>query len=45
VYKVLVGKPKGRDHLEDRGVDGRVGLEWIWGRLDSGRGVDSPGSG
>jgi hypothetical protein len=29
VYKVLVGKPKGRDHLEDRGVDGRVGLEWI----------------
>jgi hypothetical protein len=24
VYRVLVGKPKGKDHLEDEGVDGRI---------------------
>jgi hypothetical protein len=38
VYKVLVGKPEGRDHLEDQGVDGiRMdlreidlgGVDWI----------------
>jgi hypothetical protein len=23
--------PKRRDHLEDQGVDGRMGLEWILG--------------
>jgi hypothetical protein len=25
VYKVLVGKPEGRNHLEDQGVDGKMG--------------------
>jgi hypothetical protein len=25
--------PKKRDHSEDRGVDGRMGSEWILGRL------------
>jgi hypothetical protein len=25
VYRVLVGKPEGKDHLEDQGIDGRVG--------------------
>jgi hypothetical protein len=29
VYKVLVGGQKERDHLEDQGVDGRMGSEWI----------------
>jgi hypothetical protein len=24
-YRVLVGKPEGKDHLEDQGVDGRMG--------------------
>jgi hypothetical protein len=24
MYRVSVGKPKKRDHLEDRGVDGRM---------------------
>ena len=24
VYRLLVGKPEGRDHLEDSGVDGRI---------------------
>jgi hypothetical protein len=27
LHKVLVGKPKERDHSEDRGVDGRMGSE------------------
>jgi hypothetical protein len=34
VYKVLVGKPKGKRLLrEDRGIDGRMGSKWILGRL------------
>jgi hypothetical protein len=37
MYRVLVGKPEGRrDHLEDQGVDGRMGSEWILGRLAGG---------
>jgi hypothetical protein len=28
-YKMLVGKPKGRYHSEDLGVDGRIILKWI----------------
>jgi hypothetical protein len=32
LYKVLVGSPKERDLLEDRGIDGRMGSEWILGR-------------
>jgi hypothetical protein len=37
VYKVLVGKPKERDHLEDQGINGRMESEWILGRF-AGRG-------
>jgi hypothetical protein len=33
VYKVLVGKPEGKNHLEDQGVGGKMGSEWILGRL------------
>jgi hypothetical protein len=33
-YRVLVGKPEGRNHLEDPGTDGRIILKWIFGRLD-----------
>jgi hypothetical protein len=29
VYMVLVGKPEGKHHSGDLGVDGRVILEWI----------------
>jgi hypothetical protein len=36
VYRVLVGKPEGKGHLKDQGVDGRMGLEWILGRLVGG---------
>jgi hypothetical protein len=32
VYKVLMGKPEGKIHLEDQGVDGRMGSRWILGR-------------
>jgi hypothetical protein len=28
--------PKERDHFEDRGVDGRIGSEWILGRSAGG---------
>jgi len=33
-YRVLLGKPEGRNHLEDPDVDGRKILKWIfkkWG--------------
>jgi hypothetical protein len=45
-YKVLVGKPKGKRHSEDQGIGGRMGSEWILGRLAwGGCGQDSTGSG
>jgi hypothetical protein len=28
VYRVLEGTPEGKDHLEDQGVDGRMGSKW-----------------
>jgi hypothetical protein len=27
-YRVLVGRPEGRDHVEDLGVNGRIILKW-----------------
>jgi hypothetical protein len=39
VYMVLKGKPKEGDHMENQGVDGNMGSEWILGRL-AGRNVD-----
>ena len=33
-YRALVGKPEGRNHLKDPGVDGRIILKWIFERLD-----------
>ena len=30
VHKVLVGKPEGKNHLGDPGVDGRIILRWIF---------------
>jgi hypothetical protein len=33
VYRVSMGKPEGKNHLEDQGVDGKMGSEWILGRL------------
>jgi hypothetical protein len=28
-YEPLVGKPEGRNHLDDLMIDGRIILEWI----------------
>jgi GH43 family beta-xylosidase len=33
VHRVLVRKPKGKDHLKDQGVDGRMGSKWTLERL------------
>jgi len=30
VYRVLVGKPEGKNHLGDTGADGRIILRWIF---------------
>jgi hypothetical protein len=35
-YRALVGKPEGRNHLKDPGVDGRIILKWILERLVGG---------
>ena len=34
VYRIVVGKPEGKNHLEDRGLDGRVILSWIFSKWD-----------
>jgi hypothetical protein len=36
---------KERDHLEDQGVDGRMGSEWTLGRLAGACGLDPVGLG
>jgi hypothetical protein len=36
VYRVLVGKPEGKDQLKDQGIDGRMGSKWTLGRLVGG---------
>ena len=35
-YRVLVGKPEGRNHLEETFVDGRIILKWILEKWDGG---------
>jgi hypothetical protein len=39
-FRVLVGKPEGKNQLEDIGVDGRIILRWIFKKLDGGHGLD-----
>jgi len=36
VYRVLVGKPEGKSHLEDPVVDRRIILRWIYKNWDVG---------
>jgi hypothetical protein len=43
VYRVLVGKPEGRDQLEDPGVDGMIILIWIIRKWDVVNGLDRSG--
>jgi hypothetical protein len=31
-YKILIGKPEGKNHSEDLGIDGRMILELILGK-------------
>jgi hypothetical protein len=46
VYRVLVGKPEGKNGLKDQDVDGRTGSKCTLGRLAGGGcGVASAGSG
>jgi len=35
-YRFLVGRSEGKAHLEDRGVDGRIILKWIFKTWDVG---------
>jgi hypothetical protein len=45
LYRVLMENPKEAHHLKHQGIDGRMGLEWISGRLSGGgvwRGVTWP---
>jgi hypothetical protein len=32
VYRVLVGRPKSKNHWEDLGIGGRITLKWTLGR-------------
>jgi hypothetical protein len=38
VYRVLVGRPEGKYHLKDQGVDGRMRSKWTLGSLVGGWG-------
>jgi hypothetical protein len=44
VYRIVVEKPEGKNHLEDTGVDGMI-LRWISRSGMWGRGLDQAGSG
>jgi hypothetical protein len=35
-YRIFVGRPEGRNHLEDPGVDGTIILNWIFKKWDGG---------
>jgi hypothetical protein len=35
-HPLKITSPKGKDHLKDQGVDGRMGSKWTLGRLVEG---------
>jgi hypothetical protein len=39
-YRVLVGKPEGKNHLEDPGLDGSIIVKWILETWVGGHGLD-----
>jgi hypothetical protein len=39
-YRVVMGKPRRKNHLGDPGVDGRIIIRWIFRKLDVGVGLD-----
>ena len=45
VYRVMVGKPKGKDHWEEPGADGRIIKRWVLRNGIWGYGLDRAGSG
>ena len=44
IQRVLVGKPEGKNHLGERGVDGKIILRFIFRKWDTGYGMDGAGS-
>ena len=38
-YRVSVGRPEGRNHSKDPGVDGRIILKWSFKKWDCGAGT------
>jgi hypothetical protein len=44
-YRVLVGKPEGKNHLEHLCIEGSIILKWIFTKWDGAQGLDFSGSG
>jgi hypothetical protein len=44
-HRILVGRPEGRNHVGDPGIDGMIRSKWIFKKWDGGHGLDSAGSG
>jgi len=45
VYRVLLGKREGKNHLGDQGVDGRIIIRQCFRKWNVGYGLDRAGSG
>jgi hypothetical protein len=45
IYRVLLRKPKGKNHLEDPYLDGKIIFKWILMKWDLGHVMCGAGSG